>query len=136
MNLLLIALILLLLSGVLALPGRRGGGLIPRLATLVGLGGAALGFLATAYCIFHPEAAVISIPWPTIDGLFLLRLDPLAAVFLFPLFLLTGAGQLYGVGYRHPRATWIDFFYQLLAVGMVLVLIVRPTGIMGVRISE
>jgi hydrogenase-4 component B len=115
--------LLLPLSGVLALPGRRLGGLFSGLAMLSGLGGAVLGFYATAYCLFHPQTASLSIPWPTIDGLFLLRLDPLAAVFLFPLFLITGAGQLYGLGYRHPRATWINCFYPFLAGGVAMLLL-------------
>ncbi len=122
MTLLLIALLMLLLSGVLALPG-RGGGRRVWPAAITGLGGAGLGFLATVYCLFYPQAATLSIPWPTIDGLFLLKLDSLSAVFLFPLFLITGAGQLYGFGYRHAQENWINFFYPLLAVGMVLVLI-------------
>jgi hydrogenase-4 component B len=122
-TLLITAMLLLPLSGVLALPGRRLGGLFSGLAMLFGLGGAVLGFYATAYCLFHPQTASLSIPWPTIDGLFLLRLDPLAAVFLFPLFLITGAGQLYGLGYRHPRATWINCFYPFLAGGVAMLLL-------------
>ncbi|MBU0484479.1 MAG: hypothetical protein KKB30_08195 [Proteobacteria bacterium] len=123
MTLLIAAILLLLLSGGLALPGRRVGGFFARLAVLTGLVGAVLGFIATAFCFTHSSTAFLSLPWPTIDGFFVIRLDPLAAVFLFPLFLISGAGQLYGLGYRHSRAVWINFFYPLLTAGMVLVII-------------
>jgi hydrogenase-4 component B len=122
MTLLVTAILLLLLSGGLAPPGRRGGGFFAGLAAFTGIGGAVLGLIATFYCLSRPETATLAHPWPAIEGLFLLKVDPLSALFLFPLFLITGAGQLYGLGYRHVAASWINSFYPPLAAGMVLLL--------------
>ncbi len=119
MQLLVITVILILLSAGLALVATR----IPlagRLALLAGLAGAVLGLFTTGLCLLDPASAQLEMAWPTIGGLFRLNLDPLAAIFLLPLFLIFGAGQLYGIGYRHHHASWINIFYPLLASGMVL----------------
>jgi hydrogenase-4 component B len=119
MLLLIIAVILILLSSGLALAGVR----LPRVgrwALLPGLAGAGLGLLAVVLCLLNPASGQLEAAWPTIGGWFRLTLDPLAAIFLLPLFLIFGAGQLYGIGYRHHNAAWINIFYPLLATGMVL----------------
>ena len=74
---------------------------------------------------------VLHLPWSMAGGNFQLFLDPLAAFFLLPVVFLGALFGLYGIpymrhysggGYRHG-IHW--FFYNLLAVGMVLVLTAR-----------
>jgi hydrogenase-4 component B len=123
MTLLITAVILLLLSGLLAPLANRGTGDGGRVAALLGLFGALLGLVGTVIAIGQREPLALELPWPSLGGLFALRCDALSAVFLLPLFLITGAGQLYGLGYRHPRATWINFFYPFLASGVAILLL-------------
>jgi len=123
MTLLITAVILLLLSGLLAPLAGRGNGVVGRVGALLGLGGALLGLVGTVLALCQSGVLVLEIPWPSFGGLFTLRFDCLTAVFLLPLFLITGAGQLYGLGYRHPRAVWINSFYPLLAVGVALLVL-------------
>ncbi len=74
---------------------------------------------------------VLNSPWSMAGGNFQLMLDPLSAFFLLPVVLLGPLFALYGApymrhyskdGYRHG-VHW--FFYNLLAVGMILVLLAR-----------
>ena len=115
--------LLLALSGLLAPLSCRGKGAGGRVAVLLGLFGALLGLVGTILALLQPAPLTLEIPWPSLAGLFVLRCDALAAVFLLPLFLITGAGQLYGIGYRHPQATWINTFYPFLAVGVAILLL-------------
>ena len=59
-------------------------------------------------------------------GAILLRLDALAAAFLLVIFLVSGLGSVYGLGYwsreEQPRsAARLRFFYALMTVGLALV---------------
>ncbi|HSH13974.1 MAG TPA: proton-conducting transporter membrane subunit, partial [Desulfurivibrionaceae bacterium] len=123
MTLLITAVFLLLLSGLLAPLAGRGDGAGGRVAALLGLFGAGLGLLGTVLALLAPGPLSLAFPWPSLGGLFALRFDALTGVFLLPLFLVTGTGQLYGLGYRHPRATWINFFYPWLSVGVAVLLL-------------
>ncbi|MFH1217416.1 MAG: proton-conducting transporter membrane subunit [Pseudomonadota bacterium] len=121
-----IAISLLLLSAATA-PLFRRGFIWDRLSLFAGLTGTLFGLASTFFCLMHPEGARLSLPWATFNGFFSLRLDPLAAVFLFPTFFITGAGLLYGTGYwptaKQPSSSsWIRFFYPLLAVGIGVLL--------------
>ncbi|MHB8808695.1 MAG: proton-conducting transporter transmembrane domain-containing protein [Desulfobulbaceae bacterium] len=120
------ALLLLLLSGLLALPGRSGSAFWDRLSLTAGLAGALLGLGATLYCLGQPQAASLSLPWSG-GAHFSLRLDGLAAVFLLPAFLMGGCGLLYGTGYwphasQPGSSTWIRTFYPLLLASIALLL--------------
>jgi hydrogenase-4 component B len=120
------ALLLLLLSALLALPGRRGSSFWDRLSLTVGMAGVLLGLGATAYCLLLPQPSTLLLPWSG-GAFFSLRLDGLSAVFLLPAFFLGGCGLLYGTGYwphaREPRSsTWIRFFYPVLLAGIALLL--------------
>ena len=120
------ALLLLLLSGLLALPGWRGSAFWDRLSLGAGMAGAVLGLGATMYCLIQPQASTLSLPWSG-GAHFSLRLDGLAAVFLLPAFLLGGCGLLYGTGYwphaKQPgSSTWIRTFYPPLLAGIALLL--------------
>jgi hydrogenase-4 component B len=92
-------------------------------AALLGFIGALLGLIGTVLALLQPGPLSLEFPWPSLGGLFALRFDALTAIFLLPLFLITTTGQLYGLGYRHPRATWINFFYPFLAAGVAILLL-------------
>jgi hydrogenase-4 component B len=58
--------------------------------------------------------------------------DPLSAIFLLPMFMVTGCSAVYGVGYwpadRHPRNVGkLTFFMGLLAAALTCVLLARNT---------
>ncbi|MEW6427190.1 MAG: proton-conducting transporter membrane subunit [Thermodesulfobacteriota bacterium] len=120
------AMALLLLSAATA-PAIRRSPLLDSLSLAFGLGGAVCGLVAAVFCLLHPDTAVIDLPWPGLEGRLLLRLDPLAAVFLLPAFLVGGAGFLYGIAYwpataRPDGCAWIRFFYPLALLGVCLLL--------------
>ncbi|HER62634.1 MAG TPA: hydrogenase [Desulfobacteraceae bacterium] len=121
------AVLLLLLSSLLAPLSRNGSLFWDRLSLVAGLTGCLFGLAAAALCLFTRESLLLSVPWQTIAGSFSLRIDGLSAVFLAPAFLISGAGLLYGSGYwPHSElpgsSAWIRFFYPLLAAGIALVL--------------
>lgn len=121
------SLILLLLSGLSAIPGRRGSSFWDRLSLVLGMAGVLLGLGATIFALLEPRPPALSLPWSG-GAVFSLRLDGLAAVFLLPAFLLGGCGLLYGTGYlphagQPGRSTWIRTFYPLLLAGIALLLV-------------
>jgi len=129
MTLYITAIVLLLLSGLLAPLSRHGSTFWDLLSLILGVAGAVLGLAASIICLLQPEAYVLTIPWPGIGGMLSLRLDHLAAVFLLPAFFIIGAGMIYGSGYlphaAHPRGSaWVRSFYPVLAAGIGLVLAV------------
>jgi hydrogenase-4 component B len=127
MTIFLAAVLLLLLSGLIAPLSRKGSNFWDRLSLGTGILGAALGVSAALFCLLRPAVHTLSIPWPGIGGMLSLRLDDLAAVFLLPAFFITGVGMLYGNGYlarggRPASSAWIRSFYPMLAAGIGLVL--------------
>ncbi|MBJ6727864.1 proton-conducting transporter transmembrane domain-containing protein [Geomesophilobacter sediminis] len=105
-------------------PGaQRLGVLLLVVGSLCGLTGAVLNLLAP-----HSERYVLS--WGLPFGPGELGVDPLTALFLLPVCLVTGCSAVYGLGY-HPafrhggRATKLAFFYGLLAASLVLLLLAR-----------
>jgi len=102
----------------------------PRLAQTIGMAAAVAGGIigcgAALAALLAPAAADFALPWATAGVNFALHLDPLAAFFLLPLFLLVGGAALYGSGYlgQHAggRATAFHwFFFNLLGLSMALV---------------
>ncbi len=125
MGLLLGSWLLILMGGLLApAMGRR-----PKAAALLGSGSAmvgSLGGLLAAVQGLRPEqTAAFSLPLTIPGASFSLRLDPLAAFFLVPIFLIGLAGAVYGQEYmagdkrRLPGLHWL--FYNLLVLSMALV---------------
>jgi hydrogenase-4 component B len=104
-----------------------------RAATLLGAGGAVLGCLAglvaaTQSLVRGGES--LRVAWDVPYGSFYLTLDPLSGLFLLPLFGLSALGAMYGAeymqGYQGKKPLgppW--FFYNLLVVGMAIVLTAR-----------
>ena len=119
---------ILIFSAVLALSLGR----YPHKASAVGAGGAVLaslvGLIPTVKTLFSPAKEIISLPCSLPIGSFTLALDPLSAIFLFPVFVLTAAAAVYGLDYLKPLAgkkplgmAWALF--NLLSASMVLVLL-------------
>ena len=95
------------------------------------LGGLAAAFMPMVSVLTSGNSFSLSLPWSMVGGRFELILDPLSAFFLLPVVLLGPLFAFYGgpymrhyegVGWRHG-VHW--FFYNLLAVGMILVLLAR-----------
>ncbi|MBU0484480.1 MAG: hydrogenase [Proteobacteria bacterium] len=121
------AIFLLLLSAIFAPLSRHGSVFWDRLSLFSGLGGTVLGLVATIVCLVRPENSTLKLAWPAINGLFALRIDGLAGVFLLPAFIIAGAGLLYGSGYwpnseKPASSSWIRFFYPILTAAITLVI--------------
>jgi formate hydrogenlyase subunit 3/multisubunit Na+/H+ antiporter MnhD subunit len=130
MEVILAALVLLIVSGMFAgLTARR-----PRLSTLFGAGGAAVGcaagFVSALQALAGGATSTIQLPWHVPYGSFAIALDPLSAWFILPIFGLSGLAGVYGAEYlrqyqgrKSTGAQW--FFYNALAASMVLVVLAR-----------
>ena len=104
----------------------------PRKASAAGAAGAVLasiiGLIPTVRTLLSPATETLSFPCTLPIGSFTLALDPLSAVFLFPVFILTAASAIYGLDYLKPLAgkkplgaAWAMF--NFLSASMVLVLL-------------
>jgi hydrogenase-4 component B len=94
------------------------------LASLVGLAGAVGAVLA--------GPSRLEAPWPLPQAFFAVEVDALSALFLIPLFLVTGLGAIYGEAYwsqrEHPgNARRVRLFYGLVTAGIAVVLVARST---------
>jgi hydrogenase-4 component B len=106
--------------------GREGNGgeRFACLLILVGVTSSAIGVVAA---LAAPLPVLLAQPWGVPGGELALRLDPLAAVFILPLCLVTGAGAVYGLGYwpqsEHPgNGRRFRFFFGLLGASLMVVL--------------
>lgn len=127
MPLILLAALLMAISGVPGLAlGRRGGAGEKAFATLMttgallGLGGVVAGWFGV-----QPEQ--VSLPWSVPGGLLLMRFDTLSGLFMFPVLVVAGAGSIYGLGYRPQRGHPINgrrfrLFFGLSAGSLLLLL--------------
>jgi len=122
-----VSVIILLVSSATAPLSRRGSLFWDRFSLVAGLSGTVGGFAATVFCLVHSRTAVLNLDWPSMGSRFVLRLDPLAGIFLLPAFFIAGVGLLYGSGYwrfgsKPGSSAWIRFFYPLLAASIAVVL--------------
>lgn len=126
MLLVLLSITLLLASSALALLFYR----VPSRAQDAGAYGAVaasvVGLYAAGRVLLSGSCDTFSLPWSVPLGSLSFSLDPLAAFFLVPVFLLTGFAAVYGVGYLKSYAgskplglVWAAF--NLLTAAMVLV---------------
>ncbi len=130
MSILLGSVCILFLSGLAALADGKS---FTR-STFWGAGGTILACLAGFYpslsCLLTGRTDVLSLDWDMPFGSFLVALDPLSALFLLPLLLLSILSALYGARYlkveKETQAVgshW--FFFNLLVAGMIMVLLAR-----------
>jgi formate hydrogenlyase subunit 3/multisubunit Na+/H+ antiporter MnhD subunit len=118
------------LGGLLAVLARRS----PRVASLAGAGGAAvgsvLGFVPSMQVLLGAPAESLRASWNVPYGAFFVEIDALSAFFLLPILGLSALAALYGTEYlrghgrrRSLGAPW--FFFNLLVASMALVVIAR-----------
>ncbi len=130
MHLILVAVVVLLCSGLFAL---LWGGK-PSRANFLGVGGALLGCLIgivpAAMILWTGQTEAIHWAWPVPYGSFFLYLDALSAFFLLPILGLSAVAALYGSRYlfsyrdrKNLGAAW--FFFNLLVASMALVVLAR-----------
>ena len=120
MELLFLSLALLLLSGLCSLLSRwlR---FLPSASGPVGaIAASVLGVISSAYALCGP-AENFCRPWPLPGAALSLSLDPLAALFLLPLFILSAACAVYSLRYVEDRKNWSYFLFNILTAAMALV---------------
>jgi hydrogenase-4 component B len=113
----------LAVSGIVAIPRRSPA----HLSTAILLIGCVIGILGAAFSLSAGTTAV-HYRWYIPSGAIAIVVDPLAAFFLFPVFVVGGLGALYGEGYwsvsEHPTTgRKLRCFYGVLIAGLVLVMI-------------
>ncbi len=120
MNGLMASLLLLLASGVLSLHPRLGA----RAGVWGCVAGCLLGMVSGVRVLFTGEALSWRMAWGVPGGSFYLHCDPLSALFLVPILLVSALGAVYGSEYMRnaaPRGHWL--FYNLLVAGMAAVVL-------------
>ncbi len=119
------ATVLLLLSGVPGLMTSRSCCTGERVSAVMVVAGSLLG-VGAALASFGASPVIFTAPWSVPGGGVLLRIDPLAALFLLPVYLVGAFGTIYALGYwsqREQPATGgrMRLFYGLLVGAMTLV---------------
>jgi len=123
LGLLAISCLTVAVSGVVGLPR----GAPSHLSTVIHLAGCLTGIFGAALSLIEGGAAA-RYTWHIPSGTIALTVDPLAAFFLFPVFVIGGLGALYGEGYwseaeHHNTARKLRCFYGALTAGLVLAMI-------------
>jgi hydrogenase-4 component B len=129
-NLLLLAIGLLGLSGLLGLATPRGRRLGDECCAALTVLGGLLGAGCALTILVRGLDVSLSVGWPLPLGRMAFRIDPLAAVFLLPVFVVPALGSVYAAGYwaeaDHPRsARRLRVFHGLLAAAMALVVVAQ-----------
>ncbi len=130
MDILLVSVGVLVLSGFMALVAGRS----DRLSTSLGVGGAVagcvLGLVPALGAVIHGSTDAIQRPWGVPYGSFSVALDPLSAWFVVPILGLSGLAAIYGAGYLEVHrgkkslgTAW--FFFNVLVASMVMVVVAR-----------
>jgi hydrogenase-4 component B len=114
-----------------------GGGVLPlaatgrraeRVAVAMTVAGSLLGLAGAVAALLAPTTAALELPWHVPGGAVLFRFDALSAAFVVPIFLVSGLGAVYGLGYwpaaASPRsAARLRFTYALMTAALVLVVL-------------
>jgi hydrogenase-4 component B len=113
-------------AGLLVRPANLG----QRLAAMVACPAGALGFCSALLLLVRREYAGYVISWSLPFGACEIGLDPLSALFLLPIFLVTCCGSLYALGYwpasqHRSTVAAVTFFYGLLPAAMAIVVMAR-----------
>lgn len=131
LQLIIIAIIGMALSGVVGLLFGKGAKWKQALTTTIVLISSAFGLVGSSMGLFSEATTLKFFYWPTIGGA-LVGLDALSAFFLIPVFLIGGLGSLYGMGYwklseHMDNGYQLQLFWGFLVSGMGLLLIGRHT---------
>jgi len=100
-----------------------------RIAVFMMCGSSIFGLAGVALALGVNQSRTIIFPWPA-AGNSIIGIDALSAFFLVPVFLMSGLGSIYGLGYwpqlRHIRnGRKLQLFWGLLTAGMSLLVISR-----------
>ncbi|HEX7599195.1 MAG TPA: proton-conducting transporter membrane subunit, partial [Polyangia bacterium] len=111
-------------SGVPGLREERTGGRGERTAAALMVVGALCGIAGAVLALARPSAG-LDLGWSVPGGRFAFGLDGISALFVVQIFLISGLGSVYGLGYwkqtEHPRdGRKLRLFYGLMTAGMVL----------------
>jgi formate hydrogenlyase subunit 3/multisubunit Na+/H+ antiporter MnhD subunit len=119
------AIALLALSGFPALAARNRAGEIA--GTAIAVTGSISGLAGAIATLVDGRALTASTAWQLPGAALSARLDPLAAAFLLPIFLLGGLASVYGLSYwparEQPSSARVRLFLGLLLAGMATVVI-------------
>ena len=125
LTLLLSGIALLAVSGAPAMLARGRAGEIG--STLLVVLGAAAGLVSAGSMLATGITETGTASWQLPNAFLAVRLDPLAAAFLLPIFVLGVAASVYGLGYwpaeHHPTAGRVRAFTGLLLAGMATVVL-------------
>jgi len=132
MNLFLCAIVALVATGLAAAalsPWPRLGQRVGQIGTIAACG---LGLIPALTTLLNTTSLDLVAPWSMVGGRFHLLLDPLAALFLLPVFGVSAVAALYGAGYlRHHEGKrplgglWL--FLDLLIAGMAMVVVAHDS---------
>lgn len=92
------------------------------IAATIGEAGAVLGLAG--------GRSIVSAPWSVPGGALLIRVDALSAFFVAPVFLIAGAGALFGERYwpaTRERAAYVRTFYGILTAALAIVMTAANT---------
>lgn len=123
MTLYLVAVVLVMISGFPGMILRRRGGEVA--AGLMGLGAAA-GIGAAIWVLAGGVAGSLALPLTPFGSAGLLTLDPIAALFALPVFLLPACAAVYGLGYwgdHQGNARTLRLVLGLLAASLALLVV-------------
>jgi formate hydrogenlyase subunit 3/multisubunit Na+/H+ antiporter MnhD subunit len=119
-TLFLIGLGILLVGGLLSL-------LAHRLAVIGAVAGCTVSLISAVRVLAGGATETLRLPWNMPWASFFVEIDPLSAFFLLPILGLSALAAIYGVGYlrggKQTPSVW--FFYNLLVVGMAMVVVAR-----------
>jgi len=111
---------LLALSGIPSLmTGRRAGEWV---SSAIVVAAAILGLAGAADVLSHARRITGSVTWQLPAATLALRIDPLAAAFLLPIFILSACAAVYALDYARQQAR-VRFFAGLLGAGMAGVIV-------------
>ncbi|HEY5513175.1 MAG TPA: proton-conducting transporter membrane subunit [Geomonas sp.] len=111
---------------------RKGSGAAQRLAASLMLAGSLLGAAGALWALLVPAPQTVVLASGLPFGPAEIGIDPLSAIFLLPIFIVTGCSAVYGVGYwparKHPgNVGKLTFFLGLLAASLTTLLLARNT---------
>lgn len=98
------------------------------IGTVLTCASSGLGLIGAVLSLAVPTPATFAARWSLPVGHFALAVDAVSAIFLIPIFLISGLGSVYALAYwsreQQPQtATKVRIFYGLLSASMVLVVI-------------
>lgn len=125
-----LGIVLTFFAGVPGLFFRRESPCGERLACLLTLSGSVCGLIAVTLIMISGGEMRLDLAWSLPGGALALRLDPLTAVFLLPLYLVVATGSVFGLRYwpqceNQSNGRKLRLFYGLISGAMMLVLSAR-----------